>query len=636
TLRSTGLLDTPPEEAFDRLTRLAARALGVPAAAISLLDESRHVFKSGFGLPGVLLAPAAFPLDASVCRLVVESAAPLLLHDVREHPAFPGRAELLELGMRAYAGVPIGSGVPLGALCAMDVRPRSWTEEEVRTLEELAAAAAAEIEWRRRDAGMRETEHRLRLHGVHLEELFEGAPEGVVLLDTDDRVVRANGEFLRMFGYTAGEVAGRPINELIVPEDLWEEGLAFSRSVTSGLPMAAETERRRSDGTRIHVSILGKPVHLDESPVAVYVVYRDITERRRAEEERRESEARYRQMFERNRALKLLIDPTTGKIVDANPAAAAFYGYPLERLRAMRVFDLNVLPPEQITHNMGLAVAEEQTQFVVQHRLASGEVRCLELHSGPVDLHGRRLLYSILHDITARRRAEEEREAAVAARNRFYAMVSHELRTPISAIMLYNDLLLSGAYGAVSPTQAEGIERSQHSAGLLLELVNEVLDLAKLEAGKMQARAEEIAVSDFLRAVAGAVAPLAEQHGCTLCVEDADAPPVLATDPRRLRQILLNLLSNALKFGRARPVRLHCRRLPEGGTAFDVVDQGPGISPADLPRIFDEFVQLGDGSQAGTGLGLPISRRLADLLGGRLEVDSTPGAGSTFRLVLPG
>jgi signal transduction histidine kinase len=202
--------------------------------------------------------------------------------------------------------------------------------------------------------------------------------------------------------------------------------------------------------------------------------------------------------------------------------------------------------------------------------------------------------------------------------------------------MLYNDLLLSGAYGALSPTQAEGIERSQHSAGLLLELVNEVLDLAKLEAGKMQARAEEIAVSDFLRAVAGAVAPLAEQHGCTLHVEDEGAPPVLATDPRRLRQILLNLLSNALKFGRARPVRLHCRSLPEGGTAFDVVDEGPGIAAADLPRIFDEFVQLGDGSQAGTGLGLPISRRLAELLGGRLEVDSTPGVGSTFRLVLPG
>ncbi|HEX2093513.1 MAG TPA: ATP-binding protein [Longimicrobiaceae bacterium] len=514
TLRCTGLLDSPPEEAFDRLTRLAARFLAVPVAAITLLDGARQVFKSGVGIPCSLLAPRAFPLDRSVCRYVVGSVRPLLFGDVREDPPSREAAIVRELGMVAYAGVPLiaGGGPPLGTLCVMDSRPREWTTEEVRTLEELAATAGAEIGWRWQEVAMRETERVLRLQRAHLEELFEGAPEGIVLLDPEDRVVRANGEFIRLFGYALEEMAGRPINELILPDELREEGMALTRAVTSGRPVSAETVRRRRDGALVDVSILGKPVHLDDSPVAIYAVYRDIT---------------------------------------------------------------------------------------------------------------------------ARRRAEEEREAAVAARNRFYATVSHELRTPISAIMLYNDLLLSGAYGTLTETQEEGVQRAQHSASQLLELVNEVLDLAKLEAGKMQTRPEEIHVSEFLRGVTAAVRPVAEQHGCRLIVEDTEAPTLLATDPRRLRQILLNLLSNAVKFGRSRPVRLACVAREDGGVVFEVSDEGPGIPAADIPRIFDEFVQLGDGSQAGTGLGLTISRRLAELLGGTLEVDSTPGVGSTFRLVLP-
>ncbi|HLL46871.1 MAG TPA: PAS domain S-box protein, partial [Longimicrobiaceae bacterium] len=639
---------------------------------------------------------------------------------------------------------------------------RAWEPEEVRTLTELAAAAAAEVEWRRREAGMRQTERDLRVQRVHLEELFETSPEAIVLLDVEERVVRGNAEFLRTFGYRAEEIVGRPINELIVPPDLIDEAERVTRSVTAGRPVSLETTRRRSDGTLIDVSVLGKPVRLDGSPVAIYLVYRDVTEHRRAlrelrdSEERfrqlaenlrdvfylnsvdrdevlyvspayeriwgrpreelyreyrawmraihpedlervrstvgegaghefeveyrivrpdgevrwirdrtisirdeagrvyrdagiaedvtdrkrveqalRESEARYRQMFEGNRAMKLLIDPASGAIVDANAAAAAFYGYPADELRTLRVTDLNALPAEEVREAMERALQGGQGVLVFPHRLASGEIRHVEVHTAPVELRGRTLLYSILTDVTARRHAEEERAAAVAARNRFYAMVSHELRTPISAVMLYNDLLLTGAYGALTESQTEGVLRSQSSAGGLLELVNEVLDLSRLEAGKMEARTEEVAAAELLRDVLSAVRPLADEHGCELSLDADAAPPVLATDPRRVRQILLNLLSNAVKYGRGRPVRVACRAVPEGGVAFEVADRGPGIPDNERERIFEEFVRLGDGSQPGTGLGLTIARRLAELLGGRVEVESVVGEGSTFRLVLP-
>jgi len=132
------------------------------------------------------------------------------------------------------------------------------------------------------------------------------------------------------------------------------------------------------------------------------------------------------------------------------------------------------------------------------------------------------------------------------------------------------------------------------------------------------------------------VRPLADEHGSELVLELHGEPTTVVTDPRRVRQILLNLLSNAIKFGAGKPINVDCRAV-DGGVEIDVRDEGPGINAADLPRIFDEFVQLSHTTQqvAGTGLGLPISKRLAQLLGGTLEAESTLGAGSTFRLRLP-
>jgi signal transduction histidine kinase len=131
------------------------------------------------------------------------------------------------------------------------------------------------------------------------------------------------------------------------------------------------------------------------------------------------------------------------------------------------------------------------------------------------------------------------------------------------------------------------------------------------------------------------VRPLAEERGSPLEVHAAGGCQPIATDPRRVRQIVLNLVSNAIKFGEGRPVQVHCEPGPDGGVELAIVDFGPGIPADQLPRIFDEFVQLNHANASGTGLGLPISKRLTELLGGELLAESTPGAGSTFRLRLP-
>jgi PAS domain S-box-containing protein len=231
---------------------------------------------------------------------------------------------------------------------------------------------------------------------------------------------------------------------------------------------------------------------------------------------------------------------------------------------------------------------------------------------------------------------QQDLERAMTARSRFYASMSHELRTPINAVLGYSTLLLENIYGPLNEKQREGIERTHKAAKHLLELVNDVLDLSKIEAGKIDLRLQPVSFPSLIEDLFVTVRPLADQYGSTLKIEHTGDSIRIVSDPRRVRQILLNLLSNAIKFGRGKPIRVALTRREDEGVNVDVIDEGEGIPPEDQERIFQEFVQLGKTQLTeGTGLGLPISRRLAELLRGSLTLDSQAGRGSTFRLSLP-
>jgi PAS domain S-box-containing protein len=232
---------------------------------------------------------------------------------------------------------------------------------------------------------------------------------------------------------------------------------------------------------------------------------------------------------------------------------------------------------------------------------------------------------------------QQDLERAMTARSRFYASMSHELRTPINAVLGYSTLLLENIYGPLNEKQAEGIQRTARAAKHLLELVNDVLDLSKIEAGKIDLRLQPVAFPSLIEELFVTVRPLADKYGTKLSLEsDIGSGITIVSDPRRVRQILLNLLSNAIKFGGSKPIRVKVAREKDDGVSIAVIDQGEGIPAEDQERIFQEFVQLGKTQlQEGTGLGLPISRRLAELLHGALGLESTPGKGSTFTLTLP-
>jgi len=230
---------------------------------------------------------------------------------------------------------------------------------------------------------------------------------------------------------------------------------------------------------------------------------------------------------------------------------------------------------------------------------------------------------------------QKELEQAMGVRNRFYASMSHELRTPINAVIGYSTLMIDNIYGPLNEKQREGLQRTLRAARHLLELVNDVLDLSKIEAGKIELTLQSVSMPTLIEDLFVTVRPLADEHGTSLSFKHTDDPVNIVTDPRRVRQILLNLLSNAIKFGMKKPIDVSCERAADGGVTISVNDQGEGISEEDQSRIFEEFVQVSPTQHLGTGLGLPISRRLATLLDGSLEVESTPGRGSVFTLRLP-
>jgi signal transduction histidine kinase len=270
--------------------------------------------------------------------------------------------------------------------------------------------------------------------------------------------------------------------------------------------------------------------------------------------------------------------------------------------------------------------------------------------------HERRQARSLVERSKELERLSSELLRVNRMKSEFLANVSHELRTPLNAIVGFVDLLREGVYGELAPRQVKPVERIEASANHLRHLVDQVLDLAKMAAGRLEIHTETIDLRPFVLDVASEIESLVNEKGITLSLVMGAALPRIRTDPTHLRQILVNLLGNAVKYTDEGGIVIRTRlvdTIPDAAPGsvrppypsnpwigIQVIDTGIGIHPADQSRIFEEFEQVdagprGHSAERGTGLGLSISRRLAGLIGGMVELESEPGKGSTFTLWLP-
>jgi PAS domain S-box-containing protein len=384
----------------------------------------------------------------------------------------------------------------------------------------------------------------------------------------------------------------------------------------------------------------------------------------RAERDLRESEERYSALFEDSHLPIMLVDPDSTQILDANDAACAFYGHAHEDLTTMSVMQINTLDPDDMRQELARAVDGSRDYFQFHHRVADGSIRDVEVYSGPIAAHGRRLLYTIVHDVTERRQAASELDRykkelerllrrrtddlmksnaelqqTTTASDSFYENVGLELRTPLHTIIGFSDLLARGMAGPLNDEQQRQLGMILDAGRTLGALLDDVLELSRLDTGVERCDPEQFDVGELVASVILGVRPVAEERSLRLeVIVPTDAPLEAYTDRNKVEQIVLQLLSNALKYTYEGTVTVEAASSDDGYCTIRVSDTGVGIDAAELPHIFEEFRQVAKqsaGTHEGTGLGLAVSKRLAEILQGSIGVESTSGQGTTFTLRLP-
>jgi PAS domain S-box-containing protein len=392
----------------------------------------------------------------------------------------------------------------------------------------------------------------------------------------------------------------------------------------------------------------------DETYLTVYNALNDVTdalEKKKNEiqtiyEKTQHTVRQYEALFFDNASIMLLIDPSSGRIVNANKAACEFYGYPSEVLKAMKINEINTLSPEEIHAEMQRAERGHKNYFLFKHRLSDGTVKPVEVYSGKISMYNRDLLYSIIHDITDRVKAEnalkesEKRaNAANQAKSDFLANMSHEIRTPMNGVIGFSELLQNTDLDEI---QKQYLENIKVSGRVLLNIINDVLDYSKIEAGKMDFEERPVNLKELLEHAYHLLNALLNDKNVEARVFTAgEFPRYVLTDEFRLTQVLNNLISNAVKFTERGFITIGAEIIQKNAEGCKcrifVSDTGKGIAEENQEKIFSLFTQEDSSitrKYGGTGLGLSISNSILKAMNTSLEVESELHKGSCFSFTL--
>jgi len=555
----------------------------------------------------------------------------LLLPDL-PHPAAnndgPAHAAFEFQGLRGD-----GSDVPVDVVVNRwhDSRGRAFATLMMRDLTARREAERALAASRRETDAARAAAERAYLR---LEDAVEVMPGGFGLFDAEDRLVVCNARARSLYAPVAHMlVTGTRYEDIlracveaqlfVIPDGMAAEDWIRNRLDYHRLP-AGHEDIRLSDGRWIRLEDRGTR---DGGSVCVRI---DVTASKRRE-------ASFKLLFEGNPVPMWLHDPRSRRIVEANANATSLYGYDRESFLAMSLSDIEIEPA------LG-GTSESVTAH--RHRRADGAVIDVEIVQSHMVFEDRELVLCGLLDVTARTEAEaslrfarDSAEEASRMKSQFLANMSHELRTPLNAILGFSQLLTEGIAGPLTPNARDYVGYIDSSGQHLLSIIEDVLDLSRFEAGHLKLHEDEVDLADTIASAIDLVRGSAVERGIAIDLDIAAETCCVRGDPIRLKQIVANLISNAVKFShRDTSISIGVVAPPRGGLDLSVVDHGIGMATTDLAIAIEPFMQVEGGLNRrfeGCGVGLPLTKSLVHLHDGTLAIDSVPNKGTTVRVTFP-